>query len=188
MISPSDAHMGINIGFHVLILFFFLTMLFFAFISKKEKDAISKELNNVIEDQIPIVLQNIDDTNKKFGKGDLPWDKINSIAEKMKKQKIGSEQQMNSHNKNLKIISGIIISVLLIGLITAILYFSKYKKYNIHLGSILLENFIIFIFVGIIEVAFFLMIALNYVPATTTDMVNTIIDRFEYRINKNIPV
>lgn len=186
-----EASSIINVGFHVFILFFFLTILFFVFISQKEKDAVSSELNDVIENQIPVILKEIDETDKHFdptGKGQIPWDKIDIIADKMKRKISGDDEKMNSHNKNLKIISGVILVTILGGLILLIIYFTKYKKYKIQLGHILLENFIIFAVVGIIEVTFFLLIALKYVPVTSTDMLNSVIDRLKYRINKDIPL
>ena len=42
----------INVILHILILFIFLSILFFVVISKKEKDEVSKQLDGLIDSEI----------------------------------------------------------------------------------------------------------------------------------------
>lgn len=186
MISAEQAHNGINIGFHILILFTFLTILFFTFIAGKERDSVTKELNNSIRKNIPVVMDNIDTINQKIG-SKLDWGTVNDMANKIE-ERYGNkpDPEIDIHNKKLVKKAVIICCVLLFIIICAILYFVVYKKMDIKLGTILLENFFIFVFVGIIEVLFFLNIVLNYSQVTTSDMMNQLIDRSEYHINEQL--
>lgn len=186
MITPEQAHHGINLGFHILILFTFLTIFFFTFIAQKERDAVTKELNNVINKNVPAVMDNIDKMNKRLG-NKLDWGQVNDMANKIE-EKYGNkpDPSIDAHNKRLIKIAVIICGCLLLILIGAIVYFTVYKKMDIGLGTILLENFVIAVLIGIIEAVFFLNVALKYSPVTTSDMMNQLIDRAEYHINEQL--
>lgn len=185
MISPKEAHYGINLGFHIWILFTFLTIFFFTFISRKEKESVTRELNSAINTNMPDVLDSIDEMDSKFGIP-IDWGKVNNAAENIKNKYNGPDPEISKHNNNLIKTSVLICGGLLIVLIGFIVYFTYYKKYDIKLGSILIENFFIALFVGIIELLFFLNIALKYAPVTTSDMVNQLVDRTEYHIDKEL--
>lgn len=188
MISPEKAHHVINLGFHIWILFTFLTIFFFSFISRKERDMVTSELNNAITKNVPTIMDNIDKMNQKSG-NIIDWNVVDQLANKIEK-KYGDkpDPKIDEHNRHLVKMSIIICSVLLVILIGAILYFTVYKKMEIGLDTILLENFFIFIFVGIIEAIFFLNVALKYAPVTTSDMMNQIIDRTEYHVNEQLKI
>jgi hypothetical protein len=185
MITGKEAHHGINLGFHIWILFTFLTIFFFTFISRKEKDAVTRELNDAISNSVPEVLTGVDNITQEFG-GKISWGKINNFAKKIEKKYNGPDPAIAQHNNKLIITSVIICIVLLVLLICTMLYFSYYKKLDIEMGIILVDNFFIAVFVGIIELLFFMNIALKYTPVTTYDMVNQIIDRAEYHINEEL--
>ena len=186
MISPEQAHYGINLGFHIWILFTFLTIFFFTFIARKEKETVTRELNSAISKNVPSIMDNIDNMDKSIG-NKVDWSKVNKMANKIE-EKYGNKPDPNidAHNNKLIKISIIICSVLLVVLIGAIVYFTVYKNMDIGLGIILLENLCIAIFVGIIEAIFFLNVALKYAPVTTSDMMNQLIDRTEYHINEQL--
>jgi hypothetical protein len=185
MISPEQAHHGINIGFHILILFTFLTILFFTFISYKERDSITKELNKAISKNIPVVMDNIDKINQKIG-NKFDWGPVKDMVNKIEERYGNIPDTTIDHDKKLIKRAVIICCFLFFIIICAIVYFVVYKKMDIGLGTILLENFFIFVFIGIIEVLFFLNVALKYSPITTSDMMNQIIDRSEYHINEQL--
>jgi hypothetical protein len=185
MISSKDVHKGIDLGFHVWILFSFLTILFFTFISRKEKDSITRELNSVIDDNVPKVLNNIDKLDQRFGTP-IDWNSVNNMAKNIEKKYDGPDLDISVHNKTL-LRNAIFISVgILLVLIGVIVYFVHFKKMDIGLGKILLTNFFIIVFVGIIEALFFMNIALKYSPVTSSDMINQLVDRTEYNINEEL--
>jgi hypothetical protein len=186
MISPKQAHRVINIGFHMWILLTFLTIFFFLFISRKEEKAVTQELNNIINQSVPLVMDNIEDINQKLG-NNMNWSYVNYVADNIeKKYENKPDPDIDIHNKKLMKISSTICVILLLIIIGSIIYFIVFKKMDIGLGSILIENFFISIFIGIIEAFFFLNVALKYSPVTSSDMINHIFDRTEYQINKQL--
>lgn len=185
MITGKEAHHGINLGFHIWILFTFLTIFFFTFITRKEKDAVTRELNTAINNSVPEVLSGVDNITQHFG-GKISWDKINNFAKKIEKKYDGPDPEIARHNNKLIVTAVIVCVVLLVLLICAMIYFSYYRKLDIEMGVILVDNLFIAVFVGIIEMLFFMNIALKYAPVTTSDMVNQIVNRAEYHINKEL--
>jgi hypothetical protein len=167
-------------------LFTFLAIFFFTFISRKEKDVVTSELNNAIKKTVQNVMDNIDKMNQKYG-NKLNWGDVNDIAKKIEK-KYGNKPDpaIEKHNKKLFNIFIIVCVSLFVILVCSIIYFTIYKKMNIGLSIILLENFLIAVFIGIIEALFFLNVALKYSSVTTSDMVAQIIDRTEYHINEQL--
>ena len=87
------------------------------------------------------------------------------------------------NNKKLVYIAIGIIVTLIIMLIMLTIYFKFYTQYHIHWGHILIENSIIFAFVGLIEYVFFTQIALNYVPTSPSDMGGAAFDKIEANFN-----
>lgn len=182
MVSSENAHHAINLGLHVWILFTFLTIFFFTFISRKESESITNELNNAIDNYVPTILDSIDKIDKKIGYV-TDWKKVNDIAKKIETK---NNINIKDHNKKLIKTSIIISIIILLVLICVIIYFKFYKKYDIGLKIILYENLAIFTCIGIIELMFFLNVALKYSPVTESDMVTQVVDRVEYKINEQL--
>ena len=185
MISTKQAHSGINIGFHILILFTFLTIFFFTFIAHKERDTITYELKRAINKNMSIIMDNIDKMNQKIN-NKIDWNLVYELVNKIEKKYRDKSDPTIDHNRQLLKLSIIICIIIMITLIGSILYFTVYKKIDIGLGKILFENFFIFIIVGIIEVFFVLNVSLKYSPVKPSDMINQIIDRTEYHVNEKL--
>ena len=154
--------------------------------SSERKRCRNKRIKQVINKNVPAVMDNIDKMNKRLG-NKLDWGQVNDMANKIE-EKYGNkpDPSIDAHNKRLIKIAVIICGGLLLILIGAIVYFTVYKKMDIGLGTILLENFVIAVLIGIIEAVFFLNVALKYSPITTSDMMNQLIDRTEYHINEQL--
>ena len=152
--------------------------------SSERKRCRNKRIKQVINKNVPAVMDNIDKMNKRLG-NKLDWGQVNDMANKIE-EKYGNkpDPSIDAHNKRLIKIAVIICGGLLLILIGAIVYFTVYKKMDIGLGTILLENFVIAVLIGIIEAVFFLNVALKYSPITTSDMMNQLIDRTEYHMNE----
>lgn len=175
-------HEGLNIGFHVWILFTFLTIFFFKFITRRERETITHELNSEIKNQVKVILDNVVSGYEYIGE-EPDWDAINQIATNIEKKYNGKDPEIDIHNQkllNLAIGISVGIFALLIGFI---LYFGVYKEYNLKLKDVLIDNVVIAIFVGIIELLFFLKVALNFSPITKSEMITDIIDRTQHNIN-----
>lgn len=182
MITSTQVHSGINIGFHVWILFTFLTIFFFTFIAKTEKKAVQSELNNIINTETPVILQSIDNIGGQY----INWSQVSDIGDKIQNTSNKNNSTIDNHNKKLLTLAITISSVIFFILIGLIIYFTYFKKYNIKLLTILTDNFFIAIFVGIIELLFFLNVALKYIPVTKSELVSDLVDRTEYHINKEL--
>ena len=174
-------HFIINNLFHVLILLTFLTIIFFTFISKKEEDTVSRELNSVINNQVPSMLDNLNDLDGKLNNS-IKWENLSKVADKLDDKYKGDDQSIKKHNDKLLQTSVILCSIVFIIIILLIIYYKVINNYNIGLLEILKENISVFFLVGIIELLFFINVALKYSPVKSSDMSNIIIDRIEYNI------
>ena len=168
----------LKIGFHVWILFLFLTILFFKYISRQEKTSITNELDSAIDKYVPEILNSINTT---IPKNVVNWKKVKEIAKTLKKK--GVDPDIKTHNKILIRDAILVIIILFMILIGSSLYFKFYKKYDIDFKYIIISTIIIALLSGIIEVLFFLNIALKYIPVTSSDMISYVIDRIKYHVN-----
>ena len=176
----------LNILFHVLILFVFLTIFFFTYISATEKNATQDAINNIINNQSKSILSEIDNLDKKIG-GKIDWNKIKEIYENMLKSttdydKTEDGQSIKDNNNNIFWTSIYIIISLIVVIIGYITWNLYYKNEKLKIGEILKDNFIIFTFVGTIEFLFFVYIVSKYIP-TTPDVVGiTAIEKIKENI------
>ena len=178
-------HFIINNLFHVLILLTFLTILFFTFISKTEEDTVNRELNSVINNQVPSMLNKLNDFDEKLNNF-IKWKNLSKVVDKLDDKYKGNDLSIKKHNDKLLQTSVILCSILLILIILLIIYYKVIKNYNIGLLEILKENISVFFLVGTIEFLFFLNVALKYSPVKSSDMSNDIIDRIEYNIKNKL--
>lgn len=188
MFTPKQAHDGINIGFHVWILLIFLAFFFFKFVAQREAEIMTDQLNKPIQKEVPIVLSSIHDLDQQLDcpshQGMIDWEKVSDMANELENEN-GPDHDVVKHNRELILYSVILCVTIFILLVGAIIYFSVHKKYDIRLKEILINNMIIFILVGIIEALFFWTVALKHVSVIPAKMVNDIIDRVEYHVNKD---
>ena len=190
MISETQANYGVNIGLHVVILFTFLTIFFFAYAASLEKKNVDKSLKNIIKDQTENFLTQIDNWDKKLSPSSkyptIKWNNVNNMAGNLILNSQGENPKIEKNNKDLKKFGIGFIILLFIILIIVILYLIFVKKYKIHIGSIIIENLVIFSFVGAIEYFFFTHIATKYIPVTPDFVSTTLLDRIKYKISKEL--
>jgi len=184
MITQLQANYTINIGLHVIILFTFLTIFFFTFVSKLESKSIQNALSDIIDEKTEQILTEIDGWEKKLNvdKLSINWEKVNDIAKQIEANSQGELPEITKQNKNLKNISIGLVVGLFVLFIIVYLFFHFGLHYQIQIGSILLENAIIFFFVGIVEYLFFMNIAAKYIPVTPEFVSTTILERIKERL------
>jgi hypothetical protein len=194
MLSSKIFNKLLNLNLHILILFIFLTIYFFTYVAIKEKEKIDTSLNTIINDQTISLLSQLDKWDKKLsptGKSNINWDNVEKNANKLKNKYIGEIPSIKSNNKKLLIISIISICVILFIFIGMLIY-TKIKKNeldgNINIKHIIIENVIIFIFVGIIELLFFQFIINKYIPIGQEFVVTEIVNKLKSKINNNIKI
>ena len=159
-----NTHLVLDVLVHVLILFTFLSMFFFTFVSKVEQKAFEEELGGMIEKNVTAAL----DSKKE---SILPYiDDIRPQVNTIKQLYVGPDRFGQATNKTIKI-SCIFVAVILISIISTIIVVGKDK---VNILGILKENVITFFFVGIVEFWFFTNIAIKFIPTTPSLMVNTL--------------
>lgn len=180
MVTTQQANYSLNISLHVLILFSFLTIFFFAFISHLEQKTVNDQLTNAINNQVDNILNNID---KYVPDGtNIEWKVINDIAVKIQNDAIGEAPDVKQNHRTLMIIGICAIIGLFVIFSSLYVYFGVYKGMDINWKRIVAENLIVFGFVGIIEYLFFTKIATKYIPVTPDLLTKTILDRVKYHL------
>ena len=172
----------VNIFVHITILFIFLYFFFFFFISKKGEEVLNNTIDNICDNNLPIVLTEIDN---EYG-DKIDWKKL---KEKCQYEIDHPDEDVNTkideNNTKYKNI-GIYISVgLIVVTILVYCYIVFYKGESVNLKSILLENGMTFLLIGVIEYLFFTLTASKYIPAYPTEVGGIVLDRIKYNI-KNI--
>ena len=179
MVTSTQANYALNISLHVLILFSFLTIFFFAYIAHLEQKSVNEALTAAIDSQVGELL---DTLNKSVPSGiTIKWEMINNIAKDIQKDAAGTLPEVKQNHRTLMLV-GICMIVGLFTIFSGLyVYFGVYKGVNIRWKRIFVENLVVFGFVGIIEVLFFTQIATKYVPVTPDLLSKTILDRVKYR-------
>lgn len=145
--SGEISHILISIVFFSVFLFLF----FFTFAKFIEERIILKQIEIVANDFI-------DD----FKNMDIPLDKLKLAISKITLPDI-SEEDQKVKIKNKKLLIKALIFNGLIALLGGIGVFYLWKKDGINIKEILRKNFIVLIFVFIIEVLFLVIIARNFI-------------------------
>lgn len=164
-----------NILVHVIILFSFLSIFFFFYISKIESNAFKEELGGMITKNINKLVDSYPEIIPTLGE-------LNPYMIKFMKKYESESQATIEHNIMLKFSSVFLVLIFLGILITIIvtLKFECGKKTNI--GSILAQNVVIFIFIGMVEYTFFTKVASKYIPVVPSLMIDTIIESLKERM------
>lgn len=186
MVSQAQADYSLNIGLHVFILFTFLTIFFFAYISKLSKKSIQQAFSSIIDKQVAKLLTQVDHWDKKLKQVNVDWKEVDKLAKKIVANAQGELPEIEKNNKRLKIVSLVMIVSLLALLIGMYVYFKFVKGYDVHLGRIFMENIVIFAFIGAIEFYFFKNIASKYVPVTPDFVATSILERVKDRVSHSL--
>lgn len=177
---------------HVLILFAFLTVLYFVVIEPLEKksfeDEITDQVNDVIKDELESVKNKLDSDSLdeltniiNYNYTEENGEKVYIIDNIISKYDQESED-IKEHNKWIKRLSISIILVITIYLMFYIFTLSKTCNKNTEISYFIKENIITFAIVGIIEFLFFTQIAFKYIPAPPSLLVSTLLETFKKEI------
>jgi len=169
----------VNVFIHITILFIFLFIFFFTFISKKGEEVLNSTINNICDENLPIILTEVD---KEYG-DKIDWGKVKEFSQyQIDHPDVVIDKIIDENNTKYKNI-GIYISVGLIMLtILVYCYIVFYKGEDVNLKSILIENGMTFLLIGIIEYIFFTVTASRYIPAYPTEVGKIVLERIKYNI------
>lgn len=168
----------VNAGIHTLILFVFLTVLFFTYISKLTESHVNQEVEQMVRANInPLLIQlYYADVN-----GDIPWSMISQGCALLETQYVGETKEVKQSNANL--LDGVIFAIIALFLVVVALAVYWYKAgYQLGLKLLLLENAAIFMMVGMVELFFFQNVAAKYIPVLPSDVVTDLLERIKYNI------
>ena len=113
----------------------------------------------------------------------INWGSISDAAVKMQADAKGQSNVVKSNHRKLLITAiGLIAGLFIILIVLGIYYYFR----GAHIGykKILIENLIVFSFVGIIEFLFFTKVAAKYIPVTPDILAETVLDRVKYRLGQ----
>ena len=167
----TSINVPMNILMHITILFSFLTIAFIVYISKVEKSAFHSEIKNNIQKGLNNIL-NDPSVNKQ---------EVLYILEKIPFEYLLNQYQYpteySTNNNKMLITQSIIIMVglfLLLVSIVSISYLSCQKC--VPVWSIIKENILTFIIIGMVELLFFYFVAMHYIPIKPSTITYTVID------------
>jgi len=174
-----SADLAVDILIHTVILFGFLTVFFFLFMSRVTKKTINHALSNFVSDQTQKVLEKVAYWDKKFTGGSINWNAVANVAAKNEEKYEGKTAQIVDHNNNL-LKAAIIANIVLVILTVLVILFLRYVlKRQFSLGQIIVQNIVVFALVAGLEIVFFLNIAKNYIPAQPDLVATTVIGRLK---------
>ena len=180
--NKNKLNLSIDIILHILILFTFLTIFFFAYVSKLEKQSLDNLTNDLVQNKTSKVLDELNNLEIKADKLSdkkvlkLDWDKLNDITNEIMDKSKEASPEIKKNNDNLFKESLLIIGALFVLFIGSIIVFKFILKYDIDLKHIFLMNLIVFSLAGGVEFLFFNYIASKYVPVTPDVSTNEVIN------------
>jgi len=172
----SSTEFNINIIIHIVILFTFLTVFYFLFASNLAREHFNDEIEKLIKSNINNFTDKLTLEQRNILKIVLNYDY------KLKNRYSMPDAYVEEHNRWIKnsAIELIVYSIILLVVVLSIIY---YKTPGVII-NMLVENIIIFIFIGIVEYFFFMNVALKYVPASPSLLVRTLLTKFKESILK----
>ena len=165
----------INNTIHVSLLFLFLTLFFYLYVTQLTKKSYESSIDNIINSNIDTYLTLLSKSN-------------NPIMSKALLKSLPLDQMINNVNKptpsidisNAWVKSNAIAINILIPLILILTLFVLYItcNYSISLYEIIIKNIILFIFIALIEYMFFSQIASKYIVTSHNALEKEIIQSF----------
>lgn len=160
---------SMNILVHVIILFSFLSVFFFTYISKIETDAFKSELGSLVSSEIINLLDKKPEISQQLSTVKPVISKFLKMYEKPMRSSV-------ERNIMIKLLATFTILILIGILLTIILTVTYECKEKVNISHILIENVVIFTCIGIVEFLFFTRVAIKYVPVLPSTMVDTMLE------------
>lgn len=148
-----------NVYLHVVILFTILGILYMKLISKVSSDEVNNQISDLATDNIDKFYDKLSPENKSNAKtilNNLPLERLSKLYYQ--------EDPVRAYNNENVFRSIRMTIVLFIIILLIIIVVAKLLCHNIPMKHLIIENIVIFIFVGIVEFSFFKYIILKYVP------------------------
>lgn len=107
----------------------------------------------------------------------LPWANLQALAEQWQQE--AAQEQDENETTNAQLFQHCLIAIAVLAGVTLVyaLYLAVFKRVDIKVGTVLLENLIIFSLVGLVEFYFFKNIASRYVPVMPDEAANVALQK-----------
>ena len=171
------------------VVFIFLTIFFFSYVSSIEKDEFETQLDTIVDDTYTQYKDKIDglfpkDENKKEALKTLIYGLIDYSENMIEIETKSQNDEIDTENK--KIISNSIYLVLgYIGICIFILFILYYFGVKLYIGENIKESLFILVFIFLTEFLFLNIIAKNYLSGNANYVIQkitkTIIDYIDQR-------
>lgn len=170
-------YIALDVMIHILILFTFLSLFFFMYVSKIETAAFQEEIGSNLEKSITGIL----DKNRKDV---LPTiNKVRPVLSQLQNMYSAPLSYSSEKNRLLRFTSVFVILLLLCAILSIVITLKVDCGKNTGIWHIIIENAVVFIFIGIVEYWFFTNVAMKYIPTSPSLMVDTMIDTVKQELN-----
>jgi Na+-transporting methylmalonyl-CoA/oxaloacetate decarboxylase gamma subunit len=165
-----EFHFMLNIGVHVTILFLIISLFFVIYVSDVERNVLNSEFESNIQSNLDQTLKKLDpEVQEKLA------NVINATpTEALYKYYCTPDQTTFVHNVWL-FRTILLLNIFFIFIVVCLYLSARHFGKCVNMKEILIENGFIFAGVGVIEFLFFYYVALKYVPAPPSTLVNSII-------------
>lgn len=179
----NNLSLSVDITLHILILFTFLSVFFFLYISKLEKDNLNGIIQSAVSDNTASILTSLDKIQTKIPNDiKVNWKELQKYSDKFIADSKNESPNIKKNNERLMWTSGIFIGVMMIVLITMIIVGRFVLHYDLGLKHILIMNLIIFSIAGLLEFLFFKYVASQYIPVTPDVAINEVLNEMKKKI------
>jgi len=169
---------GVNALLHVFILTTFLVVFYKLVVTKLETKAIDNQLRSALNKSLPGMFVLLDASSGNTLKPALQSLKSNGALGKLQLLYSTPDPSTTSYNSWLFRCAFVVVGALFLLVLTVILL-TQLFNININLTAILRENAVLFLAIGLVELGFFLKIALKYVPAAPSFLSQQVIDSLQ---------
>lgn len=163
---------GLSNVIQVIILFTVLSLFFFLYVSKIEAKVFEDEIDSAVKDNITKLLAK-NNVSKNNVRAMIP------VLEKVQKLYEGPDSASIERNIVVKFSAFFTILFLISIIATIVISLNFGCNKSVSVKELVLENLIIFAFVGVVEYMFFTHVAIKYVPVKPSTMINTAISEFK---------
>jgi hypothetical protein len=158
----------LNIILHVIILFTVLTIFFFVYVRTLLKASYESEIDDILGSKFKEKLFNLDNETQTSIRDLLKNADFNSYLEKFEE----TNSYVSINNKWLAVICVMVFVFFVCLFLTIYFFINKTCGICLDIRSIVYENLCLFSIVGLIEISFFIFIAVEYVPVSPTVMLD----------------
>ena len=166
--TPGAENNILDVLIHIFILASILSVFFLFVIVPIEKNELNNQVNSNIEDGLKTIMQQI----KKSGL--IAKSDTKEFLNRIQTYYSGESEVNNTYNEGIISSLLIVLGFILFSIVSVYLIYKQSCGRCPHIGSLIGENILLFLIIGIIEYIFFIKIASTYIPVKPTLIKETV--------------